>query len=293
MALSWDLYRSFLAILKEGSLSAAARRLGLTQPTVGRHLEQLERELALPLFLRSPGGLTPTPAALALSSSAEAMEAAALALERNASAEAGDIAGAVRVTASEIVGVEVLPPMLAALGARHPRLAIELAITNANQDLPRRDADIAVRMARPTQAALVAKSVGAITLGLFARGDYLERHGTPSSISDLTDHALIGSDRDPPLPIPDGMGAQLDRDAFSYRCDSHVGQLAALRSGAGIGVCQAPLARLDERLVRVLPEVGFDLPVWVVMHEDQRGSRRIRAVFDHLVDGMETYARSG
>lgn len=116
MPLSWDLYRSFLAILREGSLSRAARRLGLTQPTLGRHLEQLERELNLPLFVRSPSGLAPTPAALSLSSSAEAMEAAAEALARNAAAEAGDVAGVVRITASEIVGVEVLPPMAAYAG---------------------------------------------------------------------------------------------------------------------------------------------------------------------------------
>jgi DNA-binding transcriptional LysR family regulator len=220
------------------------------------------------------------------------MEAAAEALERNAAVEAGDIAGAVRITASEIVGVEVLPPILAQLSAQHPRLAIELSITNVNQDLLRRDADVAVRMVQPSQAALIAKSAGVIPLGLFAHRGYIDRRGTPSSIFELTDHALIGFDRDPPLPIESALGVRLERASFSYRCDSHIGQLAALRAGAGIGVCQTPLTHADEHLVRVLPEIGFELPVWIVMHEDQRGSRRIRAVFDHLVDRMAAYARS-
>ncbi len=205
-------------------------------------------------------------------------------------AETAEIAGAVRITASEIVGVEVLPPMLAQLGALYPRLALELSITNANQDLLRRDADVAVRMARPSQAALVAKSVGTIPLGLFAHQVYINRKGTPATASQLADHALIGFDRDTAPPFGEALGVELNRDQFLYRCDSHIGQLAALRAGAGIGLCQTPLAKLDERLVRILPAVSFELPVWVVMHEDQRGSRRIRAVFDHLVVQLETYA---
>lgn len=159
MAVSWDLYCSFLAVSREGSLTRAARRLGLTQPTLGRHLEQLERGLGTSLFVRSPKGLAPTPMALALLKTAEAMEAAAEAFERNAVAELEDLSGVVRITASEIVGIEVLPPRLSELAARHPRLVIELSISNANQDLLRRDADVAVRTVRPSQVALIAQSV--------------------------------------------------------------------------------------------------------------------------------------
>ena len=293
MPLSWDLHRSFLALSREGSLSRAARRLGLTQPTLGRHLEQLEQGLGLPLFVRSPRGLAPTPAALALLAAAESMEAAAEAFARSAVADAAEVSGVVRITASEIIGVEVLPPMLAELSERHPGLAIELSISDTNQDLLRRDADVAVRMARPSQAALVAKLVGVIPVGWFAHRSYLDRRGTPSSALELAEHTVIGFDRETPPDIGEAFGVELRRELFRYRCDSQVGQLAALRAGVGVGVCQTPLASRDVDLRRVLPEVGFELPAWVVMHEDQRGSPRVQAVFDHLADGLQAYVRSG
>jgi DNA-binding transcriptional LysR family regulator len=157
---SWDELRTFFEVLRDGSLSGAARRLGLTQPTVGRHVDALEEALGVTLFTRSPRGLAPTPAAIALAPHGEAMAAAAAALSRSASSEAALDKGVVRVTASEIVGCEVLPSILAAFHARHPGVAIELAVTNRNEDLARGDADIAVRMVRPTQSGLVARRIG-------------------------------------------------------------------------------------------------------------------------------------
>ena len=145
----WDELRTFIEVARDGSLSGAARRLGLTQPTVGRHIDALEAALGLSLFTRSPRGLTPTPAALALVPHVEAMAASADALARAASGEASADRGVVRVTASDVIGCEVLPPILAAFRAVHPGIAIELALTNRNEDLARRDADIAVRMVRP------------------------------------------------------------------------------------------------------------------------------------------------
>src|SRR5271154_1576542 len=139
---SWDHYRTLLAVLDQGSLSGAARTLGLTQPTVGRHVEALESELGTPLFTRSPGGLAPTEAALALKPHAEAMASAAQALLRTASGEAAGERGAGRITASEIVGAEVLPPILADFHEAHPGVAVELALNNRLEDLLRRDADI-------------------------------------------------------------------------------------------------------------------------------------------------------
>src|SRR5580658_7604969 len=145
---SWDHYRTLLAVLDEGSLSGAARTLGLTQPTVGRHVEALESELGTPLFTRSVGGLAPTEAALALRPHAETMAAAAEALVRTASGEADAVRGVIRVTASDVMGVEVLPPMLAGFHEAHPDVIIELTLSNRQEDLLRREADIAVRMAR-------------------------------------------------------------------------------------------------------------------------------------------------
>ena len=176
---NWDELRTFVEVARDGSLSAAARRLGLTQPTVGRHIDALEAALGLTLFARSPRGLTPTPAALALEPHVEAMAAAAAALARTASGEAAADRGAVRVTASEIIGSEVLPPILAAFHATHPGIAVELALSNRTADLARRDADVAVRMVRPTQSGLVARRIGSSRIGLYAHRDYLARFGEP------------------------------------------------------------------------------------------------------------------
>ena len=146
--------------MRDGSLSGAGRRLGLAQPTVGRHIDALESALGLPLFARSPRGLAPTEAAANLVPHVEAMAAASAALARAAAGEASATRGVVRVTASEIIGCEVLPAIFATFRAKNPGVAIELALTNRNEDLSRRDADIAVRMVRPTQSALVARRIG-------------------------------------------------------------------------------------------------------------------------------------
>jgi DNA-binding transcriptional LysR family regulator len=290
---SWDHYRTLLAVLDEGSLSGAARTLGLTQPTVGRHVEALEAELGAPLFTRSAGGLAPTEAALALRPHAEAMAAAAEALTRTASGEAETTRGVVRVTASNIVGVEVLPPMLAGFHAAHPEVTIELALSDRLEDLLRREADIAVRMVRPTQTALLAKRVGAVKLGLFAHRRYIEAHGAPESF-DHPGLAAIGYDRD--LSMQRALGERqvhVDRNMFALRSDSDLAQLAALRAGFGVGATQLPIAARDPDLVPVLQDqFRFEFEVWVAMHEDLKSSRRMRLMFDWLVEGLTAYVRS-
>src|SRR5215469_6274053 len=175
--IGWELYRSLLGVLQEGSLSGAARTLGITQPTVGRHISALEASLGVALFTRSQAGLLPTEAALALRPYAEAMRSTADALRRAADSQGEGIKGTVRVSASEVVGVEVLPEIVAGLRQAHPRLTVELVNTNRVQDLLRREADIAVRMTPPRQELLIARRVDAVALGLFARRDYLARHG--------------------------------------------------------------------------------------------------------------------
>lgn len=287
----WDLYRSFLAVLDAGSLSGAARALGLAQPTLGRHIVSLEQALGFALFVRSQHGLLPTEQALALRPFAEALAASAGALLRAASSPRDEARGTVRITASEIVGCEVLPPVLARLQRDYPALRIELALDNAPQDLLRREADIAVRMHRPTQEALVARSVGAIEIGLHARRDYLARCGTPADLAALGQHALIGFDRETAFirPLKHHLGG-LGRDSFALRADSDLAQLAMLRAGLGIGVCQCGIAQRDRQLVRVLPDAfAVELDTWVAMHEDLRESRRCSVVFAALVDGLLAY----
>lgn len=291
----WELYRSFLATLREGSLSAAARRLGLTQPTLGRHIDQLEQMLGVALFTRSPQGLLPTAAALDLRAPAEAMDAAAAALIRTASGEAEQATGTIRLTASEVVGAEILPPILTSFRERHPAIALELVLSNRTEDLLRRDADLAIRMVRPTQSALVARRLGQLGLGLFAHRDYLERHGTPLSLDDLAAHAVIGFDRGSAVaPALAAAGLRVSRELFALRCDSDLGQLAALRAGFGVGGCQLGIARREPALVRLLPEAFLlQLEVWLVLHEDLRASRRIRLLADHLATELGDYVSRG
>ena len=289
----WELYRSFLAVIQEGSLSAAARRLGLTQPTVGRHVESLAQALGAALFTRSPAGLQPTAAALDLVPHAETMAAAAAALQRAASGEAREERGTVRLTASEIMGAEVLPPMLARFRARHPGIVLELVLTNRTEDLLRREADLALRMARPRQAALVARRVGQVGIGLYAHRRYVEARGLPRSIEELTQHGLIGFDRDDTAWRGLGeMALSLARAHFVFRSDSDLAQLAAIRAGLGIGGIQHPIARHERDLVPVLPRaIRFGLEMWLALHEDLRASRRVRLLFDHLAEELGRYAR--
>src|SRR5215469_17429360 len=195
MAIGWELYRSFVAVLTEGSLSGAARALGIAQPTVGRHVAALERSLATALFTRSQTGLRPMESALSLRTYAEAMRNSVAALERAAASEGSGVRGVVRITASEVIGVEVLPPIVAQLREEHPDLQVELELSNRMQDLLQREADIAVRMTRPTQTLLIARRIGQVGLGLHATRQYVKRHGAPETTADLRRHALIGFDQ--------------------------------------------------------------------------------------------------
>jgi DNA-binding transcriptional LysR family regulator len=174
---SWDLCRSILGVLREGSLSRATRALDITQPTAGRHVAALESGLVVALFTRTQLGLVATEAALALRPHAEAMENLVASMARVASGQGTGVRGTVRVSASEVVGVEVLPPLLAGLRDRHPDLMVELVLSNDVQDLLHQEADIAIRMVRPNQERLVARSIGRIELGLHAHQGYLGRRG--------------------------------------------------------------------------------------------------------------------
>ena len=289
--IGWELYRSFLGVMREGSLSGAARAAGITQPTVGRHVAALEKALGLPLFIRSPTGLAPTEAAQSLRGHVETMESTAAALERTAASQGDGVRGVVRVSASEVVCVEVLPQIVSGLRERHPALAIELVASNRLQDLLRREADIAVRMTRPRQELLVARRIGNVEVGLHAHRRYLAAHGTPRQAAELARHSLIGFDQETAF-VRGAMKAVpgLRRDSFSMRTDSDLTQLALIRAGAGIGFCQVALARRGNDLVRVLPrQFTLALDTWVTMHEDLRHSPRCRVTFDALVEGMQRH----
>ena len=290
----WDLYRSFLAVLDEGSLSRAARSLGLTQPTLARHIEQLEAALGAALFTRSPRGLLATEAARALAPHARTMRSAAAALKRTASGPSESAEGTIRITASNVIAVEVLPAMLHDLRAQRPKLSFEIVASNESADLLRREADIAVRMVRPKQAALLAKRAGEVMLGLFAHKDYMAKHGAPRGLDDVQGHTIIGYDTDAlALQALTTLGLKLNRDQFIYRTDNDIVQLNLIRAGAGIGICQVGLAQRDPNLVRLLAKAfSFPLETWITMHEDLRGVARMRATFDFLVEAMSAYAKA-
>lgn len=281
---SWDLYRTFGAVLCEGSLSGAARALGLTQPSVARHIDALEAVVGAALFVRTQRGLSPTEAALRLRPYAEVLASTSAALLRAASAGAGEVGGTVRISASEVVGAEHLPPILTRLRRRYPALHLELVLSNALDDLLQRRADVAVRMVEPAQQALVARRAGSVELGLHAHRDYLDRRGVPETMDDLARHDLIGFDTETPaIRAIARRYPALNRAAFALRADSDLAQLAAIRAGFGIGVCQVQVARRDPALVRVLGGAfTAALGVWIVTHEDLRTSPRCRAVFDAL-----------
>jgi DNA-binding transcriptional LysR family regulator len=286
----WELYRSFLAVVREGSLSAAARTLGMTQPSLGRHIRQLESDLGVVLFTRSPQGLVPTDLGDELAIHAQAMSATSAALRRAASGSNSEVRGVVRLTCSEVIGAEVLPSMLTGLRQQHPGIVIELSLANRNEDLLRKDADIAVRMVRPVQAALLARRIGNIPLGLYAHRRYLKLNGTPKTPDDLQQHSIIGYDHETPALRAIRGKLPFGREDFSLRTDSDLAQLAAIRAGYGIGGCQCALAERNRNLVRLLPQAfALNLDTWLVMHEDLKTSRRMRAVFDYLAGELASY----
>jgi DNA-binding transcriptional LysR family regulator len=291
--LNWELCRSLLAVLREGSLSGAARSLGVTHPTMRRHLDELEAAVGANLFVRSPTGLVPTERALELRAPAEAMEATFEHLVRTATADAGVIAGTVRITASEVIGAEVLPEILAALKSNHPGLTFELNLSDAIKDVLRRDADIAVRMVRPVQPDILARKVAVIELGLFAHRRWLQAHAYPSSLQEMVaGGAMIGEDKG--TAILRGLaaaGIDANRADFAFRSDSNIAQFAALRAGLGIGVCQVPLAARDPMLERVLVAFSQGLEVWLATHPHQRSVARLNVTLDALAAGLADYAK--
>ncbi|WP_159948563.1 LysR family transcriptional regulator [Rhizobium sp. 18065] len=285
---SWDYYRTFLAVLQTGSLSAAARSLGLTQPTAGRHIEALEDAFGAALFLRGPQGLLPTDKALSMRGHAETMAAMSSSLSRIASGDMADVRGTVRISAAEVITVETLPRILSELLERHPDLDIELSASDTVEDLLQQEADIAIRMIRPVQAALVSRRIGVVTLGFHAHRNYLERHGTPQNTAELAAHRLIGFDKQLAY-IRDLLKARPDiADIhFNVRADSNLVQLAAIRAGLGIGVCQTAIAARDPDLVEILPgALGIGLETFVVMHQSLKTTPRYRATYDALVEGL-------
>lgn len=284
----WTLVRSFLAALEHGSLLGAARALQSSQPTIGRHIAELESQLGVALFERSGRGLKPLGMALRLADSARAMEAGALQLQRSISSQDNAVSGTVRITASQTVACAMLPPILARLQQHLPGIQIELVSSNEVSNLLRREADIAVRMVPPDQSSLVARRIGKVTIGTYAHRDYLKRAGTPRLPPDLLAHALIGSDKNEDILRGfTKMGYPVTKEQFAFRTDDLMAHWHAVQSGVGIGFIADYLARTHADVVPLLPMLKIPaLPVWLAVHREIRTSKRIRAVYDFLGDAI-------
>ncbi|MBQ0917349.1 LysR family transcriptional regulator [Hydrogenophaga aromaticivorans] len=285
---NWNLVPAFLAAHEHGSLLAAARALGSSQPTVGRHISELEAQLGTVLFERTGRGLAPTPAGLRLAEAARAMESGALALLSSVGASRSTLEGTVRISASQPVACVLLPPLLAQLRQTLPGIQVELVASNAVSNLLRREADIALRMVRPVQASLVARRIGQVGLSACAHRDYLARRGTPAEPADLLQHDLVGNDQ--VMDIPRGfaaLGHDVPRERLVLRTDDLMAYWSAVRAGMGIGFVADYLLRTDPAVQRVLPQLRIPpLPIWLTVHREIRSSARIRAVYDFLAQAV-------
>ncbi len=286
-ALDWTLTRSFLAVAESGSLTGAARRLGLSQPTLSRHITDLESKLG-PLFHRQPRGLAPNDTALALLPHAKAMEEAAARLSLAAAGREEAPTGTVRITASRVVSFHILPAVLADLRRAEPGIDIDLVPSDTSENLLMREADIALRMYRPDQAEVITAHVADLPFGIYAARSYIDRHGMPLTFDDFLRHDMIGFDRsDLMLRMMAGMGIQRKRTDFPIRCDDQLVYLELLRAGLGIGGMQTIIARRLPELVRLVPDLPLPpLPVWITAHQALRHTPRIRRVFDHLTQAF-------
>lgn len=287
-SLDWSLVQAFVAVAETGSLSAAARRLGASQPTLGRQIRAIEDALGVTLFHRQARGLTLTETGAALLAPARTMREAAGQMSLIAAGRAEELSGVVRLTASLTVSHYLLPPILARIRARHPEIEIELVPSDTTENLLFREADIALRMYRPEQLDVVARHLGDIELGLYGARAYLDRAGRPHGVEDMLRHDLVGYDRNEDIIL--GMrqaGLPMDRHSFALRCDQNAVYWELVRAGCGLGFGQVPIGAADPLVERVLPDIPVPpLPIWLTAHEAMRNTPRLRRVWDMLAEGM-------
>lgn len=284
----WRLVRSFLAVLDAGSLMGAARALHAHQPTLSRHVAELEAQLGAPLFERTGRGVSPTPTALAIAEAARQMELGAEALARTLAGQRDQTTGTVRVTTSMVAATYLLPPVLAALHFEEPGIQLELVASNQITNLLRREADIAVRMVRPVQTSLVARKLGNVRLGAYAHESYLRRAGMPREPIDLARHTLIGYAGDDLIERRfAAAGLPVKRADFSLRTDDQVAYGMLVAQGAGIGFLANYTAPYWPGVRRVLPQLAIPpLPCWLAVHREIRSSKLVRRVYDFLAEAI-------
>ncbi len=284
----WNRARAFLVTAEEGSLSAAARALGMAQPTLGRQVTALEQELGVALFQRVGRGLALTPSGLELVEHVRAMGDAASRVSLTASGQSQSIEGTICISASEAYAAFVLPPLVETLRRSTPGITIEIVASNAVSDLRRREADIAIRHVRPTDQDLIAKRMPDDVLQLYATPAYLDRIGDPKSFADFTRADFIGFDQiQPQLDGFNAKGFSLTARNFPILTGSHLVHWELVKQGVGVGIMTQRIGDAEPAVTRILPEMDpFEIPVWLVAHRELNTSRRVRLVFDLLSDEL-------
>jgi DNA-binding transcriptional LysR family regulator len=283
----WNRARAFLVTAEEGSLSAAARALGMTQPTLGRQVDALEEELDVVLFERAGRGLTLTPSGLALLDHVRAMGEAAGRVSLSAAGHSETIEGTVLVAVSEVHAAFVLPPIIAKLRALQPGIVIEVVASNQVSNLKRREADIAIRSFRPTEPDFIARKVGEIPAELYATPAYLERIGSPKLPYDLRNADFIGVDTTGVyLKGLNALGLNLTERNFPIYCENYLAMWEMVKLGLGIGVMDCNVGDREPMVRRAIPKLGLSFPMWLVAHREVNTSRRVRLVFDLLAEEL-------
>lgn len=278
--LDWDSLQALLAVAEAGSLRGAARELGVSQPTLGRRLRALEETLGTPLLVRHARGIDLTADGKVVRERAEQIAAELVELRRTLSGRRDALSGRVRLSCTEPVALEILPPILADLAAEHPAIGVDIVVDSHASDLDRREADVAIRMFQPQQPRLVARRMGSSGTAFYASTSLVERFGRPASFEDLLRFPMLGPDRDP-LFVGAARSMGYDLDACRHRTDSFGVTLRFTREGLGIGALVTSIADRDPGLVRLLEPIQR-YPVWLVTHPDLLGSGAVRAVWDRL-----------
>ncbi len=284
MAFDWNQARAFLATAEEGSLSAAARALGQTQPTLSRQVAGLEEDLGIALFERVGRSLVLTEGGMDLLEHFRSMAEAAARISLLASGRSQAIEGHVTITATDFTAMDSLPPILKTLRQLAPGITVDVIASNEVRDLMRREADISIRHARPEQPELIARKLGETTGQFYASREYLERFGRPASPTDIAHAEFIGFETtDRLVPFFNELGVPVTRDNFKVSSASSSVIRELVREGIGIGVLSREMAARMPELEQVLTDVpAFPIPIWLVTHRELHTSRRIRLVFDLL-----------
>ncbi|MFK7957076.1 MAG: LysR family transcriptional regulator [Lysobacterales bacterium] len=284
ISFDWNQVRAFLATVEEGSLSAAARALGQTQPTLSRQVSGLEQDLGVTLFERGPRTMTLTDAGVELADHVRLMGEAAMHLSLAASGQSQSVEGHVSITATDMMATYLLPTAMSQIRVMAPNIVVELVASNDVRDLTKREADIAIRHARPEQPDLIAKLVGNASAHLYASKSYLTAAGHPARADELSTLTFIGVPPDGRyLAMMQALGVELSAEQFKIRTASGTAVIELVRQGLGISFLPRQTADLFPELVPVLTDcVSFPIPIWLVTHRELHTSRRIRVIYDLL-----------